>query len=397
MQHGVIRALALAGLACVAAACARPQVGAFYDPPAPLPAGHPGDLIRWERVDGAPGAKAWRILYHSTGLDGADAAVSGLVAVPAGEPPIEGFPVVVVAHGTAGLARKCAPSAQPLQGGLFNNPLMTLYASVLKPFVDAGYAVVAPDYQGLGAPGGSSYLVGEVEARNVLDAARAIRRFDQARVSDALLLHGHSQGGHAAAFALLRAPSYAPDVRFAGAALLAPAAELDAIIGAALSHPGPTPLVGLAMMVAGSWAQAYPDLPPEAVLTDEGRRLLPQVYDQCVLGVVEAYGAISARQAFKTDPSEAPAWSEALRLNTPPAAALEMPLLVAQGDADTIIPLDTTRAYVSRLCEAGSTIQFNVYAGADHLSVASASRPDVAAWFADRLAGKPALSNCPAG
>jgi alpha-beta hydrolase superfamily lysophospholipase len=393
MQHGVIRALA--GLACVITACARPQLDAFYDPPAPLPAGRPGDLIRWERVDGAPGAKAWRILYHSTSLDGRDIAVSGLVAVPEREPPPEGFPVVVVAHGTAGLARACAPSAQPLRGGLLNNPLMTLYASVLKPFVDEGYAVVAPDYQGLGAPGGSSYLVGELEARNVLDAARAIRRFDLARASGALLLHGHSQGGHAAAFTLLRAPSYAPDVRFAGAALLAPAAELDGIIDAALSRPGATPLVGLAMMVAGSWAQAYPDLPVDAVLTDEGRRLLPQVYDQCVLGVVEAYGSISARQAFKIDPSEAPAWSEALRLNTPPAVALEMPVLVAQGDADPIIPIDTTRTYVSRLCEAGSVIQFNVYPGADHLSVAKASRPDVAAWFAGRLAGEPAPSNCP--
>ncbi len=230
----------------------------------------------------------------------------------------------------------------------------------------------------------------------MLDAARAIRQFDQARVSDVTLLQGHSQGGHAAAFTLLLAPSYAPDVRIAGAALLAPAAELDGVIDAALSRSGPMPLIGLAMMVAGSWAQAYPDLPLDTVLTEEGMRLLPKVYDQCVLGVVEAYSGVSARQVFKANPSDTPPWTDALRLNTPQAGALNTPVLVAQGDADTIIPPDTTRAFVARLCAAGNAIQFNTYAGADHLSVAKASLPDVIAWFADRLAGKPAPSNCAA-
>ena len=44
----------------------------FYDPPAPLPNGAPGELIRAEPIDAylAPGlrlrADAWRILYRST-------------------------------------------------------------------------------------------------------------------------------------------------------------------------------------------------------------------------------------------------------------------------------------------------------------------------------------------
>ena len=54
----------------------------FYEPPAPLPDGRPGDLIRAEPVDTylVPGvrirARAWRILYRSTSATGEPTAVS---------------------------------------------------------------------------------------------------------------------------------------------------------------------------------------------------------------------------------------------------------------------------------------------------------------------------------
>src|SRR6476661_1449224 len=55
------------------------ELSPFYDPPSPLPAGAPGDLIRVESVDAPSGVQAWRVLYHSTTYQRRDIAVSALV------------------------------------------------------------------------------------------------------------------------------------------------------------------------------------------------------------------------------------------------------------------------------------------------------------------------------
>ena len=62
-----------------------PAAAAFYQPPNPLPKKKPGTLIRSEPLTNAPaGSRGWRILYHSTGLNGEDIAVSGMVIAPTG-------------------------------------------------------------------------------------------------------------------------------------------------------------------------------------------------------------------------------------------------------------------------------------------------------------------------
>src|SRR4051812_38416743 len=128
----------------------------FYGVPDPLPAGQPGDIIKTEpvTVDGLHGAMQ-RVMYHSQSLAGDDIPVTGLIAVPNTPPPDGGYPVVSWAHGTTGLADECAPSIKPDQS------ITALYNGLL----DAGYAVTATDYEGLGMPGRHPYLVGESQAR----------------------------------------------------------------------------------------------------------------------------------------------------------------------------------------------------------------------------------------
>jgi hypothetical protein len=60
-----------------------PAGDAFYDPPSPLPAGQPGDII-WSRTATSPVADtdAWQILYLSSTVTGAATAVSGTLIVP---------------------------------------------------------------------------------------------------------------------------------------------------------------------------------------------------------------------------------------------------------------------------------------------------------------------------
>ena len=83
---------------------------------------------------------------------------------------IGGWPVVSWAHGTQGIADRCAPSVsgpyQPERDGRF-----------LDRFLAQGYAVVAADYQGLGSSGDHAYLHVRTAARNAIDMIKASRQY----------------------------------------------------------------------------------------------------------------------------------------------------------------------------------------------------------------------------
>jgi hypothetical protein len=139
---------------------------AFYDTPA-LTSSKPGDLLRQEPGIGfalPSGATAVRILYHSLSADGADVATSGIVLIPGGGAPAGGWPVIVWAHGTSGVARQCAPSLQKD---------MEYGEEGLMPMVRAGFAVIATDYHGLGTQGPHEYLNKTAQGRDVIYAIPA--------------------------------------------------------------------------------------------------------------------------------------------------------------------------------------------------------------------------------
>ena len=110
----------------------------FYDTPdAFADTGQPGDLIRSMEFDGyrlPEGVIATRILYGTTTSEGDLVASSGVVLVPPGEPPAEGWPVIAWAHGTSGVNRRCAPS---LMTDVFSD------YRVINIYLETGYAVVA--------------------------------------------------------------------------------------------------------------------------------------------------------------------------------------------------------------------------------------------------------------
>lgn len=386
----------LAGvLATVLCACIAPppRLDPFYTPPQPLPADQPGAIIRVAPVAAAQldGAKLWRIMYHSTLADGTDVPVSGLIAQPAGQAPADGFPVIAIAHGTSGIARSCAPSVNVLT----TNPLQPgYYEREMKPFVDAGYVVVATDYVGMGAPGPYSYLVGQVEGRNVLDSIRALRAFGQSPISDNVFIRGVSQGGHAAAFAGEMAASYTPEITLTGVVMEAPAAELTDLVNAAFASDQRAAITGLAMYIAGAWSTVYPDVTIDSILTERGKRDLSVAYNKCLFAEVIDFLVAPTTAYFKTNPATVPAWAAHLTANTPGQAPILAPVFVGQGTEDPIVLPATTNVFVSRMCSLGNTVQFKTYPGAKHLNIDTYARADVLAWMAARLRDESAPSTC---
>lgn len=361
----------------------------FYVPPSPLPPGAPGTVVRAEVLDSAPdGAVAWRVLYHSTDLGGADTVVSGVVVAPDTPAPAAGRVVVGWGHPTTGAVGRCAPS-----WGVAPFILMEGLPALLR----AGYVVVAPDYPGLGVTGPSSYLIGRTEATSLLDAVRAARSLPTGAGPETVLW-GHSQGGHAVLFAAQDAAGYAPDLDVRAAAVAAPAADLGRLLAADIGDVSGVTIGAYAFV---AYQQAYaarvPGLQLTSILTDAGAAAAPVMADLCLLGQNLQLHDLARPLVggyVRSDPATTPPWSGFLEENTPGAKPLGVPLFVAQGSADTLVVPSATQAYVSAACGRGERVRLRIYPGATHGSIANTAVPDMLAFFASTLAGSPPAPTC---
>ncbi|HZP29379.1 MAG TPA: alpha/beta fold hydrolase [Acidimicrobiia bacterium] len=358
-----------------------PAGNAFYAPRS-LPRGRPGDII-WTRPIAAPkGARAWKVLYHSQALDGRDIAVSGVIVTPTGGAPNGGRTIVSWAHGTRGIADSCAPSRR-----------RTVVAEIpgIDDYLEAGYTVAATDYEGLGTPGVHPYLVGDSEARGILDIARAARRFKDAQAGDGdVIIAGHSQGGQGAVFAGEIAPDYAPDLHVLGVAALAPATELTTMLPVASTLPD---TLGYVVMGLIGFRAAYPTADPTPVLADPVTKDLAVVEHTCADGVMKHFSTSPGR-VIAQNPADVNPFPQLMQENTPGSVKMTVPMFVAQGDKDDTVLQPFTDTFVKRACAHGDTIEYRVYPGTDHYTVRDASRPNMLAWMADRVAGRAADSNC---
>jgi len=368
----------------------------FYTPPDPLPHGEPGQLLRYQPIPGqaAPDVAIYRVMYLSTSVQDDPIAVTGLVVVPKGEAPTDGRTIVSVAHGTTGLADRCAPSRLSPQFEAWEHDLrLPPTLSILTQFAQQGYVVAATDYEGLGTPGVHPYLVGESEGRSVLDAARAARQLPDARTGNQLGIWGYSQGGHAALWAQQLAGEWAPQLDLVGTVAGAPGSN----IATSFSTTGGVPSLNnrFVMIVAG-FAAAYPDARPDSVLTDAGLAIVDDAEHADACGQVgidtsPAGGATIARPGF----AEVDPWPELLAASEPGQAAVDAPLLLLHSEADRTVPIDFTLGLADRLCSLGQRLELRVYdLGEGHVEAVDDAVTDGLAWIDSRVAGTPAPTTC---
>jgi pimeloyl-ACP methyl ester carboxylesterase len=352
----------------------------FYLPPSPLPAGKPGDLIRTTELAARDSARIFAILYRSTGLAVGAVAESGLVIVPEGPPPDRPRSLVVIAHGTAGLADQCAPSADP----------SSVLSDTVSRLLADGDAVVAPDYEGLGTPGPSPYLVGISEGRSILDAARAALGVADAHAGSPIAIVGDSQGGHAAIWAGQLARSYAPELKLIGVAATAPATDITAIAHD-LFTAETTPFQAYAgMLVAAAYSEVY-KAPLAKLLVPAAIAQVPTVLAECA----DAAATLPVAEPFLAGGDADPTWHRLFEQNTPGAARTTVPYFILQGDADMVVPVGSTQAGVARMCRIGDRVKLTIVAGATHDTIVAPAEIDaIRAWLADLATGKPAPTTC---
>ncbi|AXH34534.1 alpha/beta fold hydrolase [Humibacter sp. BT305] len=352
----------------------------FYTPPTPLPAGQPGDVIRTERLDDGPeGALAWRVLYHSTDASGADIAVSGTIVAPVDAAKEGDRTVVSWAHPTTGTAPRCAPSIGVDPFDLIEG---------LDRLLAAGYVVAATDYAGMGAPGSPSFLIGDTEAANVLDIARAAQHVDGTGASDRVVLWGHSQGGHASLFAAARAPAYSPDLEVQAVAVAAPATDLASLLSADIGDVSGVTIGAYAFdSYATAYASSLPADPLAAILTQAGADAVPGMADLCLIGQNSQLHDIAdplIGSFLAHDPTTVPGWKDVLAQNAAPTSRLDVPLFVAQGASDTLVRPAVTASYVVAQQAAGTDVTSETYPGVGHGEIALKALDALLPWLADR-------------
>ena len=361
---------------------------AFYAAtPSALP-GPPGSLLRAEPMTGAPlSADAYRILYRSTGLKGEPIAVSGLVVIPAGDAPAAGRPIVAWAHPTTGVVSACAPS-------LNRFAFQTIIG--LRDFVAAGDIVVATDYPGLGTPGPHPYLVGASEGRAVIDAVRAASTLPRSDASHDFVVWGHSQGGQAAIFTGELVGSYAPELHLRGVAVAAPATALSALMQEDAGTAGGR---NVTAMTLWSWSQVY-GLSLDSVVLPAAIPDVDRLAGECLESPRDLIvrwrdsAPLSHRFLAVDDVTQVRPWRAILDANIAGLPPSSIPVFVAQGDADLLVPPSVTDAYVERLCRAGNEVRFLNLPGVKHGLAAYRAQAAAVGWIADRFALRPPPDDC---
>jgi alpha-beta hydrolase superfamily lysophospholipase len=360
---------------------------AFYDAPTERPE-FPGVLLRTEplaNVTLPAGMRGWRILYTTSIDDRTPATAVATVFAPAAE--LRGpRPLIAWAHGSTGLLQKCMPS-------LASAPSEGIPAREL--IVEAGYVVVATDYA-FAEPGGPHpYLIGQGEARSVLDSVRAARQMSEIWLDLRTVVWGHSQGGHAALWTGIIGADYAPEVEIAGVAAIAPAADIAGIL--ALS---PDVERRLGPYIARAYSRFYADIAFEQALSPAAQDAARQIVDRCGFLPPEDPVQIAELTAGFAGPALTapgnPALAARLAANRA-SRPIGIPLVVAQGSADTVVLPAATDVWVEERCSAGQPLEHWSFEGLDHGTIVRPGTPlavPLIAWTAARFAGEPPAAGC---
>ncbi|MET9622872.1 lipase family protein [Streptomyces sp. NPDC006464] len=392
---------------------------AFYDPPADLPAAD-GSLIRTEAlplalslpgVHGPLPGKATRLMYKSTDSAGGPVAVTGAYIEPS--TPWKGGgprPVVALAPGTMGQGDQCAASkalGKPLS--LDEGSVSIGYENLaIYRFLGKGVAVVVTDYVGLGTTDRPHTYVNRLDGGHaVLDAVRAARALPQASVTadSPVGLYGYSEGGGATASAAELQASYAPEVKLAGSYVGAPPADLTAVLHA---------VDGSSLSAALGWSingflQSEPALKPivDTHINDKGRTALNDLSRMCIGDGLFAYGGRASSSWTKSGASLAdvvkgePALQTFLARQRLGSLTPSSPVRLATGTSDDLVPHEQARRLAADWCAKGAPVTYVPVRILplpekllNHFLPLIADQGAAVDWVTDRLAGKPATTDC---
>ncbi|TLS29046.1 hypothetical protein PpBr36_01408 [Pyricularia pennisetigena] len=382
---------------------------AFYDTPGNFSdSSRPGDLLRWQDLSSSDlasnftlvptGMSLSRFIYVTEDKDRNPIPSSGYVLLPYSIPDgRDRFRTIAWAHGTAGNARKCAPS---------NN--QRLDYSWLAPFLYAshGYAVVGTDFAGLGVeiPTTFQYEAGHLHAADVAYSVTAARKVLGHLLSEEWVVAGHSEGGMTAwrtneRLAMPGQEDLLKAGKFLGAASIAPALQPIKLIPREieLAKGGNIEIVSVYLLQALSGL--YPDaIKMEDHLTENALSLLPYINQGCIRTGSSIMALFNVSEIYKsTSWITGPVmqkWQK--EINGAGPHKLAGPMLVVQGEADALTYAEFAEEDFDATCKEfpDSSVEYYKVPGAGHGTSLEASALYYIPWIKSLFEGKSPGPGC---
>ncbi len=389
--------LSLASPMSFAAPVVGPEGTAFYDLPAPVPAGDHGDLIRYRPTAAQLGAdtpahNAFTVMYLSKDASDKATVATGMVLTPKNTTPRG---VILFAMGTHGLGSDCAPSKQLVAGKDYE-------AANVAAALKAGYAVLTSDYVGYTNGQTPRYMAGASQGRNLLDIFKAATQipgvgFDAAAKT---AIWGYSQGGQAAAFAAELQASYAPGIKVVGVAHGGTPSDFFAISRYTNKRNG----MAFFLMALSGLSTEYPTrVPVQLALSNAGKTMLNELRTECVFKALFKYQnkdvseytlpGFTLETLIGGGEEGLPGVPLVLHEQAVGNRKLDFPMYQFHGQADEFIPLEQAFKVKQAYCAKGSTVAFDLYPS-EHIATLFQAGPAVLSWINDRIDGKPAPNTC---
>lgn len=357
------------------------------------------------------GSSLSRILYATENFNGTIIPASAYILWPSRpRHDAEKAPTVLFAHGTSGFFADAAPSAHRV---LQYDYHMTFTLS------QAGYAVVGPDYAGIGVEkswDGSfiphQYFASPAGGKDMLYAMEAALEAFEKRLSGQFAVVGHSQGGGIAwsTAELLAAEgdkhhadgSGLPDITGNASEGEGFKDLAQGYVGTIAMAPVTKPLTMVPFTIA-MWAMTVGSILPDFEM---GQWLTPLAASRVELLKKHQGAATVGQQLFLSEPPEAllqPGWqnssyhAQALsKLANLGERSFAGPMLVVQGTDDIFVEKTVTSATVAQVCkrEPDSQLQLIISEGSGHTPVISELRGTWMEWLEARFDGKQVDSVC---
>ncbi|KAL9091004.1 MAG: hypothetical protein Q9159_001630 [Coniocarpon cinnabarinum] len=359
----------------------------FYHVEASAVGQHAGALLKLEaHTDTSPyylppGVALSRLIYQTRSLTGRLIPTSACLLWPLCHRVVaheaDKFPLVAWAHGSSGIFADSAPSH---------------FAGLCKGFnglfqlLTAGYAVLAPDYAGLGVEkdGAGEHIIHEYVAHpaHANDVAFGVQAARSAfsELSRNFAVVGVSQGG-GTAWAVAQRQALEPMEGYLGAIAIAPVT--DVLMEASKKGDDPGFQHVVACMVL-EMAHNCSSFTWEEMLTDEAKEGLDLWKMSKGSNAMSSFfleGILLLKPDYKSNTS----FRRYINITANGRRPIDGPLYVIQGDEDSAISVDDTEAAVKETCEMYPNCEIDLVKlpGIGHDGVMMAGLPVLLGWIGE--------------
>jgi hypothetical protein len=377
----------------------------FYTPPAAIPDGAPGTVIRIRPMcigdlQIPVPYRAWDVMYVTTAAEDADgnpselnavrSVATGLIIEPLNVGPTVKRPLVAFTTPQDSDSTLQAPSYVIAQGSNSDN-------ATIQPALAQGWDVMFADYEGPD----SAYGAGVLEGHAVLDGIRAAESLSATDGLDGVRtrvgMWGYSGGAIAVAHASELQPRYAPELNIAGVTEGGVPADIHSTFDA-INNGYLAP--GLAFAASVGVNAAYPNLLPMSLLNDAGKALAAHMRATGDSSYPTSYPPQKIQMYTVCGcnpmdlPQQFPQVADLVRTLDLGQHIPTAPLFVYHDWNDELIPFAGVAKLVKTYCDGGAIVDFRVNFGDEHVSNAVVGAPEAMAYLTARFDGATPVDTC---